>query len=65
MDYKKITDEISEKILSYSQDTSGWRVIKVSVSEYQLILLMKLPVLNTFCCRKRLKRCFVLRTSDW
>ncbi|XP_035165906.1 stAR-related lipid transfer protein 6 isoform X2 [Oxyura jamaicensis] len=30
MDYKKITDEISEKILSYSQDTSGWRVIKVS-----------------------------------
>ncbi|XP_050572339.1 stAR-related lipid transfer protein 6 isoform X2 [Cygnus atratus] len=30
MDYKKITDEISEKILSYSQDSSGWRVIKVS-----------------------------------
>ncbi|XP_064295332.1 stAR-related lipid transfer protein 6 isoform X2 [Phalacrocorax carbo] len=30
MDYKKITDEVSEKILSYSQDTSGWRVIKVS-----------------------------------
>ncbi|XP_071657871.1 stAR-related lipid transfer protein 6-like isoform X4 [Patagioenas fasciata] len=30
MDYKKIADEVSEKLLSYSQDTSGWRVIKVS-----------------------------------
>ncbi|KAM9214221.1 stAR-related lipid transfer protein 6 [Leptosomus discolor] len=30
MDYKKIVDEVSEKILSYSQDTSGWRVVKVS-----------------------------------
>ncbi|XP_029859571.1 stAR-related lipid transfer protein 6 isoform X1 [Aquila chrysaetos chrysaetos] len=30
MDYKKIADEVSEKILSYSQDTSGWRVIKIS-----------------------------------
>lgn len=31
MDYKKIADEVSEKILSYNQDTSGWRVIKISV----------------------------------
>ncbi|XP_049650254.1 stAR-related lipid transfer protein 6 [Accipiter gentilis] len=30
MDYKKIADEVSEKILSYNQDTSGWRVIKIS-----------------------------------
>ncbi|XP_006269715.1 stAR-related lipid transfer protein 6 isoform X1 [Alligator mississippiensis] len=30
MDFKKITDEVSKKMLSYSQDTSGWRVIKVS-----------------------------------
>nr|XP_009943492.1 PREDICTED: stAR-related lipid transfer protein 6 [Opisthocomus hoazin] len=30
MDYKKAADEVAEKILLYSQDTSGWRVIKVS-----------------------------------
>lgn len=28
MDYKKIADDVSQKILSYSQDTSGWKVIK-------------------------------------
>ncbi|XP_040193102.1 stAR-related lipid transfer protein 6 [Rana temporaria] len=28
MDYKKIADEISQKILSYSEDTSGWKVAK-------------------------------------
>ncbi|NXO03179.1 STAR6 protein, partial [Rhinopomastus cyanomelas] len=30
MDYKKIAEEVADKILSYSQDTSGWKVIKVS-----------------------------------
>jgi len=34
MDYKKAADEVAEKILLYSQDTSGWRVIKVSVRKY-------------------------------
>ncbi|XP_069819255.1 stAR-related lipid transfer protein 6 [Dendropsophus ebraccatus] len=28
MDYKKMADDVSQKILSYSQDTSGWKVIK-------------------------------------
>ncbi|KAM6230506.1 LOW QUALITY PROTEIN: stAR-related lipid transfer protein 6 [Porphyrio hochstetteri] len=30
MDYRKIVEEVSEKLLSYSQDTSGWRVLNVS-----------------------------------
>ncbi|XP_010001071.1 PREDICTED: stAR-related lipid transfer protein 6 [Chaetura pelagica] len=30
MDYKRMAEEVSGKIFSYSQDTSGWRVIKVS-----------------------------------
>ncbi|XP_071990174.1 stAR-related lipid transfer protein 6 [Engystomops pustulosus] len=28
MDYKKIADDVAQKILSYSQDTSGWKVAK-------------------------------------
>ncbi|XP_075703707.1 LOW QUALITY PROTEIN: stAR-related lipid transfer protein 6 [Rhinoderma darwinii] len=28
IDYKKIADEVSQKILSYSQDTSEWKVAK-------------------------------------
>lgn len=28
MDYKKISDEISQKILSYHEDTSGWKLAK-------------------------------------
>ncbi|XP_038599844.1 stAR-related lipid transfer protein 6 isoform X1 [Tachyglossus aculeatus] len=30
MDFKKIAEEISQKILSYNRDTSGWRVAKTS-----------------------------------
>ncbi|KAM4810226.1 stAR-related lipid transfer protein 6 [Rhinophrynus dorsalis] len=28
MDYQKITDDVSQKILSYSQDTTGWKTVK-------------------------------------
>ncbi|XP_077138452.1 stAR-related lipid transfer protein 6 [Ranitomeya variabilis] len=28
MDYKKIADDVSQKIRAYSQDTSGWKVTK-------------------------------------
>ncbi|XP_063816055.1 stAR-related lipid transfer protein 6 [Pseudophryne corroboree] len=28
MDYKKLADDVSQKIFSYSQDASGWKVVK-------------------------------------
>ncbi|CAH2296654.1 stAR-related lipid transfer 6 [Pelobates cultripes] len=30
MDYEKIADEVSKKIYSYSQDTTGWKKLKTS-----------------------------------
>ncbi|CAJ0926957.1 unnamed protein product [Ranitomeya imitator] len=40
MDYKKIADDVSQKIRAYSQDTSGWKVTKSA-----FFLLLSLPFL--------------------
>lgn len=31
MDYKALAQQTAQDILSYSQDTSGWKVVKTSV----------------------------------
>uniref|UniRef100_A0A2K6EWX5 StAR related lipid transfer domain containing 6 n=1 Tax=Propithecus coquereli TaxID=379532 RepID=A0A2K6EWX5_PROCO len=30
MDYKAIAQETAQEVLGYSQDTSGWKVVKIS-----------------------------------
>lgn len=31
MDYKALAQETAREVLDYSQDTSGWKVVKTSV----------------------------------
>lgn len=33
MDYKALAQETAQEILRYNQDTSGWKVVKTSVSK--------------------------------
>uniref|UniRef100_A0A2K6MCM4 StAR related lipid transfer domain containing 6 n=3 Tax=Colobinae TaxID=9569 RepID=A0A2K6MCM4_RHIBE len=38
MDYKAIAQKTVQEVLGYTQDTSGWKVVKISVQWYAPIV---------------------------
>uniref|UniRef100_A0A2K6EWW2 StAR related lipid transfer domain containing 6 n=1 Tax=Propithecus coquereli TaxID=379532 RepID=A0A2K6EWW2_PROCO len=45
MDYKAIAQETAQEVLGYSQDTSGWKVVKISVRK-QVKYILRILLVN-------------------
>jgi len=38
MDYKALAQETAQEVLEYSQDTSGWKVVKTSLIYFWIFI---------------------------